>query len=61
VGLTPRVGADDAGLVDYVKVEWALVYDAARRRTAKLYVAAPPSAPYIVVVDYPLKIPLACP
>jgi hypothetical protein len=26
-----------------------------------LYVAAPPSAPYILVVDYPLTIPLACP
>jgi hypothetical protein len=60
VGLTPRVGADvDAGLVEWTKVEWALVYDAASG-TARLYVAAPPSAPYIVVEDYPLKIPLAC-
>jgi hypothetical protein len=59
--LTPRVGADvDAGLVDYVKVEWALVYDAAYGVT-RLHAAAPPSAPYIVVEDYPLKIPLACP
>ncbi len=60
VGLTPRVGADvDAGLVEWTKVEWALVYDAAGG-TAKLYAAAPPSAPYIVVEDYPLAIPLAC-
>jgi len=60
VGLDPVVGADvDAGLVEWTKVEWALVYDAAYG-TAKLYAAAPPSAPYIVVEDYPLKIPLAC-
>jgi len=61
VGLDPRVGADvDAGLVDYVKAEWALVYNATSGATM-LYAAAPPSALYIVVVDYPLKIPLACP
>jgi hypothetical protein len=61
VGLDPRVGADvDAGLVDYVKAEWALVYNATSGTTT-LYVAAPPSAPYVVVVDYPLAIPLACP
>jgi hypothetical protein len=61
VGLDPRVGADaDAGLVDYVKAEWALVYDAAGGLSV-LYVAAPPSAPYILVADYPLTIPLACP
>jgi hypothetical protein len=60
-GLDPRVGADaDAELVDYVKAEWALVYDAANGATT-LYVAAPPSAPYVLVVDYPLTIPLACP
>jgi len=60
VGLDPVVGADvDAGLVEWTKVEWALVYDAAYG-IAKLYAAAPPSAPYIVVEDYPLKIPLAC-
>jgi len=59
VGLDPRVGAD-AGLVDYVKAEWALVYDAASDMTI-LYAAAPPSALYIVVVDYPLAVPLACP
>jgi hypothetical protein len=59
VGLDPRVGAD-AGLVDYVKVEWALVYDA-DSDTAVLYAAAPLSASYILVVDYPLTIPLACP
>jgi len=61
VGLTPRVGADaDAGFVEWTKVEWALVYDATSG-TARLYAAAPPLAPYILVVDYPLKIPLACP
>jgi len=61
VGLDPRVGADaDIGLVNYVKAEWALVYNAASGVTM-LYAAAPPSAPYILVVDYPLAIPLACP
>jgi hypothetical protein len=61
VGLDPRVGADaEIGLVNYVKAEWALVYDAASDMTI-LYAAAPPSAPYILVVDYPLAIPLACP
>jgi hypothetical protein len=60
-GLDPRVGADaDAGLVDYVKAEWALVYDAANDATM-LYAAAPPSALYVLVVDYPLAVPLACP
>jgi len=58
-GLEPGVGADDE-FVELVKAEWALVYDAASG-TARLYVAAPPSAPYILVVDYPLAIPLACP
>ncbi len=61
VGLDPRVGADaDAGLVDYVKAEWALVHNATSGVTM-LYAAAPPSALYILVVDYPLAIPLACP
>jgi len=59
VGLDPRVGAD-VGLVDYVKAEWALVYNATSGVTT-LYVAAPPPAPYVLVVDYPLAIPLACP
>jgi hypothetical protein len=60
-GLEPVVGADvDAGFVELVKVEWALVYDAASG-TARLYAAAPAAAPYILVVDYPLAIPLACP
>jgi hypothetical protein len=58
-GLDPAVGADD-DLVELVKVEWALVYNAASD-TAKLYAAAPPTAPYILVADYPLTIPLACP
>jgi len=61
VGLDPRLGADvNAGLVELVKVEWALVYDEASVLSV-LYVAAPPTAPYILVVDYPLAIPLACP
>ncbi len=61
VGLDPRVGADvDAGLVELVKAEWALVYDEASNLSI-LYVAAPPSALYILVVDYPLAIPQACP
>jgi len=59
VGLDPRVGAD-VGFVDYVKAEWALVYNATSGVTA-LYVSAPLSAPYVLVVDYPLAIPLACP
>ena len=61
VGLDPRVGADvGTGFVDYVKAEWALVHNATGGVTM-LYVAAPPSSLYIVVVDYPLAIPLACP
>jgi hypothetical protein len=61
VGLDPRLGADvNAGLVELVKAEWALVYDEASDLTI-LYAAAPPSAPYILVVDYPLAIPLTCP
>ncbi len=59
VGLDPRVGAD-VGLVDYVKAEWALVYNVTSGVTM-LYVAAPSPALYILVVDYPLAIPLACP
>jgi len=59
VGLDPTVGAD-IGLVDYVKAEWALVHNATSGVTM-LYVAAPPSALYILVEDYPLAIPLACP
>jgi hypothetical protein len=61
VGLTPTVGADaDAGLVDYVKAEWAAVYNATSD-TTKLYVAAPAAALYVLLVDYPLKLPLTCP
>jgi hypothetical protein len=59
VGLDPRVGADDE-FVELVKVEWALGYNITSGVT-RLYAAAPPSAPYILVVDYPLAIPLACP
>ncbi len=59
VGLTPRVGAD-VGLVDYVKAEWAAVYNATSD-TTKLYVAAPAAALYVLVADYPLKLPLTCP
>ena len=59
VGLTPSVGAD-VGLVELVKAEWAAVYNATSD-TAKLYVAAPAAALYVLVVDYPLKLPLTCP
>ncbi len=59
VGLDPVVGAD-VGLVDYVKAEWAAVYNATSD-TTKLYVAAPAVALYVLVVDYPLKLPLTCP
>jgi len=59
VGLTPRVGAD-VRLVELVKVEWALVYDATND-TARLYVAVPAAALYVLLVDYPLKLPLTCP
>jgi hypothetical protein len=60
-GLDPRIGADaDIGLVDYVKAEWAAVYNATSD-TAKLYVAAPAAALYVLLVDYPLKLPLTCP
>jgi len=58
-GLDPRVGADD-DLVDYVKVEWALVHNAASGSTT-LYAAAPAAALYVMLVDYPLKLPLTCP
>jgi hypothetical protein len=59
VGLDPRVGAD-IGLVELVKAEWAAVYNATSD-TAKLYVAAPAAALYVLLVDYPLKLPLTCP
>jgi hypothetical protein len=60
-GLDPRLGADvDVGFVELVKVEWAAVYNAASD-TAKLYVAAPAAALYVLLVDYPLKLPLTCP
>jgi len=61
VGLDPGVGEDvDAGFVDYVKAEWALVHNATSD-SARLYVAAPAAALYILLVDYPLKLPLTCP
>jgi hypothetical protein len=61
VGLDPIVGADvDVGFVELVKVEWASVYNVASD-TAKLYVAAPAAALYVLLVDYPLKLPLTCP
>jgi hypothetical protein len=59
VGLTPSVGADDE-FVELVKAEWAAVYNATSD-TAKLYVAAPAAALYVLLVDYPLKLPLTCP
>lgn len=58
-GLDPIVGAD-VGFVELVKVEWASVYNAASD-TARLYVAAPAAALYVLLVDYPLKLPLTCP
>jgi hypothetical protein len=59
VGLTPRVGADEE-FMELVKAEWAAVYNATSD-TAKLYAAAPAAALYILLVDYPLKLPLTCP
>jgi len=59
VGLTPKVGADDE-FVELVKAEHVLVYNATSD-TAKLYVAAPAAALYVLLVDYPLKLPLTCP
>ncbi len=58
-GLEPVVGAD-TGFVELVKVEWAAVYNATSD-TTKLYVAAPAAALYVLLVDYPLKLPLTCP
>jgi len=58
VGLDPMVGAD-AGLVELVKAEHVLLYDATDG-VARLYAAAPVSAAYILVVDYPLAAPLTC-
>jgi hypothetical protein len=46
--------------VDYVKAEWALVHNATSG-TTMLYAAAPAAALYVLLVDYPLAIPLACP
>jgi hypothetical protein len=61
VGLDPRVGADAyVGLVDYVKAEHVLVYNATSD-SARLYVAAPAAALYVLLVDYPLKLPITCP
>lgn len=59
VGLTPRVGADEA-FMELVKAEHILVYNATSD-TAKLHVAAPAAALYVLLVDYPLKLPLTCP
>ncbi len=61
VGLEPVVGAGaGVGLVELVKAEWALVHNATSGVTM-LYVAAPAAALYVLVVDYPLKLPLTCP
>jgi len=40
------------------KAQWAMVYDG---NVTKLYIAAPLSTPLIYIVDYPLRLPLACP
>jgi hypothetical protein len=57
-GRPPAVGLDLGAPLS--KAEWAIVYNATSGSDV-LYVAAPPSSPYIVVEDYPLAIPLACP
>jgi len=59
VGLSSRLGADEA-FMELVKAEHVLVYNATSD-TAKLYVAAPAAALYVLLVDYPLKLPLTCP
>jgi len=59
VGLDPYVRAD-GGFVVLMKAEHALVYNATSG-TSTLYVTAPASALYILVVDYPLAAPLTCP
>ena len=59
VGLTLSVEANEE-FMELVKAEWALVHNATSGLSV-LYAAAPPSALYILVVDYPLAIPLACP
>ncbi|MEM4652239.1 MAG: hypothetical protein QW086_10535 [Pyrobaculum sp.] len=58
VGLDPGVGAD-AGFVELVKAEHVLVYNATSD-SVMLYVVAPVAALYVLLVDYPLKLPLAC-
>jgi hypothetical protein len=58
-GLDPTVGADDE-FVELLKAEWAAVYSATSGVTI-LYVAAPAAALYVLLVDYPLKLPLTCP
>jgi len=40
------------------KAQWAMVYDG---NVTKLYIVAPQSTPLIYIVDYPLRLPLACP
>jgi len=40
------------------KAQWAMVYDG---NVTRLYIAAPLSTPLIYIVDYPLRLPLACP
>jgi hypothetical protein len=60
LGIDSWVGEDVYfGLVELVKAEWAAVYNATSD-TAKLYVAAPAAALYVLLVDYPLKLPLTC-
>jgi hypothetical protein len=59
VGLDPRVGAD-VEFVELVKAEHVLVYNATSD-SVRLYVVAPAAALYVLLVDYPLKLPLTCP
>jgi len=60
VGLDPDIGADRDLGVRLVRAVHAFVYNATDAVT-KMYVAAPASTLYILVVDYPLKLPLSCP
>jgi hypothetical protein len=59
LGLDPSVGADAEWGVEWVRAGSGLVYNATSG-IAKLYVVAPATSLYIVVVDYPLAVPLTC-
>jgi hypothetical protein len=60
-GKPPLLGVDQAGSgLMHVRAEHALVYNASSGLYT-LYVIAPRRAAYIVIVDYPLELPLSCP